>query len=329
MGEDKQYSRYLYQPARAGRASIEEYQRRANNPTKSYWVVPEMDEYLIPPNPGDLCCYIGRPGHAKTSTLIYLCKQSAKQLTHGEISIYATWETMIEEFVALYNGERSGQSLESIGRGTANLSKLVDAIAQGVGDNVAVVGRSMERDEHGNIGTPEVHTLDDLDACLSDLTRHGMRIGSLFVDYLQRIPGRRGTDRSMQASENLERLKDMSLKYACHTHVGVQAGRSVDEGNGLQIPGLSDGQWTSAIEQTTDKLYGITRPILYLDEGYEIVLAKSGRMYRVDSKLMVYRVIKQRWGRAGKTFYTNLYPEMCLLEEAHPEEARNREQILF
>lgn len=305
---------YVYLPARAARVAAEEFKRRNDNPVRIDWGHAEMDDYLIPAIPGDLQCLLSRPGHAKTTTMIYLCKRHSKALPQGQLAVYATWETLIEEFMAVYNSERSGQSLESIGRGTANMGRLLDALAEGIGDNVAVVGRSMERDAKDQVTTPQVHTIDDLDACLAHLISAGFKIGCLYVDYLQRIPGRRGVDRSSQVTENLERLKDMSLKYTCRTFAGVQASRDVDDGAGLRIPEMDDGQWASAIEQTTDKLFGQTRPSLYLPDGQDIVTKGSGRSYKITLNMTVYQVLKQRWGPGGKVFFNSLDPVMCTLK---------------
>lgn len=319
MSTSNPSSRYLYQPARAARVAMEEYDRRSKAPYSLTWGVPEVDEYIIPALPGDLNCFLGRPGHAKTTTLVHLCKRMSPKMPDGYLSVYATWETLIEELVAIYSSEKSNQSLEAIGRGTADMVRLADAIATGISDNVAVVGRSMERDERGNVADFQVHTLDDLEACLSYITSTGMKIGALFVDYLQRIPsGRRNVNRSEQVSEHLERIKDMALRFTCPSFVACQANREVDEGSGLLIPDLSSGQWASAIEQTADKLYGQTRPILYMEEGQQVILKKQGFVYEVNRRMMVYKVLKQRWGDSGKIFVLGMTPEMCYLETMQP-----------
>lgn len=305
---------YVFRPARASRVAVEEFKRRADHPLHLDWGVQELDDYLIPMMPGDLVGLVTRPGHGKTTNMIYHCKRTSSKLPPGYINVYATWETLIEEFAAVYNAESSGQTLEAIGRGTANMDRLIAALAASVNDNVAIVGRSMERDSRDRVLTPKVHDIDDLERCLSSLTESGLKLGCVYVDYLQRIPGRgRGVDRTSVVHENLERLKDMALNYTCSSMVGVQASRDVDSGSGLLLPTIKDGQWASSIEQTTDKLFGMTRPILYMQPNQDILMPHLGKKYTVSPTMMAVKVLKQRWGKSGATFVLDLDPGAAVL----------------
>lgn len=314
---------YLHLPARAGRVSAEEYARRAKSPVHLRWNVPEMDDYLIPMSAGDAVGLVARPGHGKTTSMIYLCKSMSETVARSDpdgIIIYATWETLIEEFTAVYNAERSGQSLDAIGRGNADMKRLKDALAMSMTDNVAVVGRSMERDDKDKVRMPIMHTLDDVDECVNEVQRSGKRVYAILLDYLQRIPAtQRGVDRSTQVAENTERIKDMALRHATVTISGIQAGRDVDQGGGLKIPGLDSGQWASNIEQTLDKYYAITRPYLYMAEGQDIILSKSGLGYKCSPDLLIMKVLKQRWGSAGRVFVNSFDPAMCMMLTKKPD----------
>ena len=77
-------------------------------------------------------------------------------------------------------------------------------------------------------------------------------------------------------AENLERIKDMSLRHRVPSVVAVQSKRDVDDYSGLRIPGLADAQWASSIEQTADKIFGLTRPVLYMEDGTQINVKNDG-----------------------------------------------------
>ena len=298
---------FLYPPARATRAAIEEFERRQEAGTRLVWDIPKLDDYLIPMMPGDLISIVGRPGHGKTSCLIHLARAAARQLKddEGAYVIYATWETLVEEFIGILTSGESGQSLADIGRGKANLDSIRSAMAGIISSRVAVVGRSME--------TPSghFHTLDDLDAVLSRLRQEGKRPALILVDYLQRIRGKPGIDRSKQVTENLEVCKDIALSHRAPLALAAQSRRDVDDYSGLRIPSLNDAQWSSSVEQTSDKVLGVTRPSLYLEEGSTI--KQGGVTYGVGTETFCLKVLKQRWAEAGETFVLGFDPKIARL----------------
>jgi replicative DNA helicase len=70
----------------------------------------------------------------------------------------------------------------------------------------------------------------------------------------------------MGTMKNLTYLKDFGFALKCPFVAGVQAKREVDSRQ-IQIPGMDDGQWTSNIEQDSDKIITVTRPVKYRNEG--------------------------------------------------------------
>ena len=146
---------------------------------------------------------------------------------------------------------------------------------------------------------------------LDDMCADGRQPALIFYDYLQRIPGSPGKDRSLAVSENLETIKDLALRYKVPSVVGVQAKREVDTYTGLKIPAIGDGQWSSNVEQTSDKAFG----------------------FYLEGKKLYVRVLKQKWGPAGRTFTLDLDPALGILtesvEEAPPTEQDELEWEVF
>ena len=214
-------------------------------------------------------------------------------------------------------------SLENIGRGSLSdgqLQQVVDAATGLLDSGLVFFGRSLESPPG------RVPTLDDLELALQQLYERGLPPKLLIIDYLQRLPssGKQRTDQETNAkvSSNLERCKDLAMQYKVPCDVAVQARREVDDYNKLRLPTMKDGQWSSNIEQTSDKVFGLTRPFLYMQEGSEI--KRDGFTYRVGPRTLVCKVLKQRWGPAGdKAFILDFNPVTCALspQEAEGESA--------
>jgi replicative DNA helicase len=311
---------FLYLPSRAARVATAEFMRRQDAPGRINWGIPAMDDYLVPELPGELITVLGRPGMCKTSCLLAKARWAAASWvkTSGGCVVYATWETLIEEAVAVLAAPLSGFTLENIGRGTLDAGQLqgvVDAATGLLDSGLVFFGRSLESPPG------RIPTLDDLEQALLDLYERNLPPRLLLIDYLQRIPtsGKQRSDADMGArvSANLDRCKDLAIQYKVPCDVAVQARREVDDYSKLKLPTMKDGQWSSNIEQTSDKVLGFTRPILYLAEGSEI--RREGLTYRVGSRTLVAKVLKQRWGPSGdKAFILDFDPRTCSIS---PQEA--------
>jgi replicative DNA helicase len=311
---------FLYMPSRAARVAAAEFERRRNAPGRITWGVQAMDDYLVPELPGDLVTVIGRPGHCKTSLLMAKARTAATGWIKesGGCVVYATWETLVEEAVGVLAAPQSGFTLENIGRGdltSLQMEAVVDAATGLMDSGIVFFGRSLESPPG------RIPTLDDLGDALYDLYERDMPPRLLLVDYLQRIPQGKGgrTDSEMVArvSNNLDRCKDLAIQYKVPCDLAVQARREVDDYTKVKIPMMKDGMWTASIEQTSDKVLGITRPILYLQEGYEI--KRQGLRYSVGDSTPVVKVLKQRWGRSGDNlFVLEFDPVNCSIS---PQEA--------
>lgn len=292
---------YIFLPPRASTATIAEVQRQLDSPYYLDWGIPAIDARIFPPVPGTQIGIVARPGHAKTTTMITLAKRWSKLLRmhkdskgRSPLVAYATWETSVEEFMCVYTAEVSQQSLEAIGRRTANVQRIESALVHSLGNNVVVIGQSSKRELQSKSRMPN---LDDIRLCVQSLKADGYEIAVLFVDYLQRIPHPKyngENDRSSRVSENTEILKDLGVCEGFATVMGVQAARVVDDHPGLKLPTLNDAQWASTIEQTADKLWALTIPSKYLPVGKPFEVGDW--RYQVTPSTLVLQSLKQRWG---------------------------------
>lgn len=296
-------SDFIYKPPRATSITLQEVKRRASSPYHLDFGIPAVDNRIIPPVPGDTIGILGRPGHAKTTTMIALSKRWSKlvrakkdSMGRSPLTVYATWETSVEEFMAVYTAAESGQSLESIGRGTADIGRIENALVGALGNNVIVVGHSRSEVGEGRTSKDYQPRVGDLDLALRSLREEGFEIAALFVDYLQKIPHHKYDDSQVTArvNDNLEWLKSIALSHKTCVVMGVQADRRVDSYAGLKLPLDYDAQHTSRIEQDCDKLWSITLPARYLDPGK--VVEVNGWNYSITPSTLAFRSIKQRFG---------------------------------
>jgi replicative DNA helicase len=138
----------------------------------------------------------------------------------------------------------------------------------------------------------------------NDLTISKWKPKAIFLDYLQRIKPdpEDGRDRRIQMMNIVDRSKDLAISFDCPVYLGVQAGRQVDE-RADKIPNMSDGQETSNIEQSSDKVYTVWYPIKTEDEGSYL----NG--YEVTKHLWVLNLAKQKLGESNKLFRLYTDPE--------------------
>lgn len=312
---------FIHTPARAVSRALQEFERRQNALYRLTWGVDRLDQYLIPMIDGDLVSLLARPGHSKTSTMIHLAKQASASIAQlqeqgqgfNRIVVYVTWETLVEEFIGLLTAQQSGQTLESIARGEADL-KLIEKVAVGtISNRIYVIGRSRE--------TPGYHriTLPTVDYILRYLKEQGKEPMLVLLDYVQRIPSPFGENVFVQSKtriveENVERAKDIGLDHFCPVVMGVQASRETDVQDGVKFPNMSMAQWSSSIEQTTDKLIALSRPILHLEEGTPVEVSQ-GVEIPVSPNMLALKVLKQRWGKAGKHFILHFDPSLIKLSD--------------
>ena len=293
---------FLYPTSRAITATIQEYER-LNSVNKITWGLKYLDNDVIPLIPGLLYGVLAYTSNGKTSLLTHIARNSAKQC-EGIIA-YATWETLVEQFITSYISHVANRSLRSVYTNKIDIHKAKKDLMKVLGENITIIGRSMS--------TPikERFTLDKLEKSLEQLNKMGMIPKVLIIDYLQRItPVNKGMTRTQEVTEHIFRLKNIAQRYKLPVVFAVQAGRVVNDrndGKGVRWPSMSDVQWASAVEQESDVLIGITRPIQYIAEG-EIIKQKTKKgvvEYEVTQGLIGVNIIKQRFGPVGMKYFYN------------------------
>jgi len=278
-----------------------------------------LDRDFYPLLPGELCSIIARPGNGKTGFMMRWARERSNALRGMNIRdravIYITLEQSIEELNAFNLAADEHLSITSLAKGEISKEEWARCLKNAVGRRFLPLW---------NIGyssmTPEKQIRVDIDAIRGALNLicedHRMIIDMIFVDYLQRIPiNDRSESKTVAVSENVDALKTIALESKCPVVLGVQARREVEE-RSEPIPEIQDGQWTSNIEQTSDRVLSLIRPRLYREEGKQFgKRAVSGHCQ------MIVTVLKQKMGRANYSEWVYFQPEYNKLDALEQEAA--------
>lgn len=277
--------------------------------------LPAIDRYVVPMRPGNLVCFIGRPGHAKTSLLAYLARLEAQRIVargaEGEVVVYVTWEQSAEELEAFFQADGE-YSISDIMWGRVELDKLRKRAIKRAGLPIWIIGHSIGR---AGMKAPRM-TIDAVLGAIETMEAdYEVKPVLMLFDYMQLIPSKSYKDRVQQVTEVPILVKELALRLGVPAAVGVQARREVDDRR-EKIPELRDAQWAASIEQTADKVFGLWRPVQTEKKG-AVVSIEGGHDYPVTDNLIVLRMLKQR-GDVGRRTW-GLYFDMACLKLAEME----------
>jgi len=271
--------------------------------------IPKIDEIVTPDRSGELITILGRPGMGKSQWLNWLSKQAVKDIEpeSNEIVIRATWEQSVEEDTLVWLAGDTNISVTQLVRGEVDdnefrilqLSAAKRALAP-----MWIIGHSNMENQQRRRVRPRMGMIDIANAIeyiCNDATPTKWKPKSIYLDYLQRIrPDTRG-DRREQMMEIVDLSKDLAVSMGCPVYLGVQAGRQVDERSD-KTPEMGDGQETSNIEQSSDKMWGLWYPLKTEDEDSR----QYG--YRVTKHLIFATLLKQKMGEFPKRFALYIDP---------------------
>jgi len=268
--------------------------------------------------PGELMSIIARPGNGKTGFMVQWARNRSKWLRENKITdrivMYITLEQSVEELNAFNIAADERLSITDIARGEINDDQWAACLKSAVNRNLLPLWNigysSMTKVKQAAIDLETINGAVDL---ARDSTQK--KIDIIFVDYLQRMPTKGGPDsKSVGVSDNLDGLKTLALRMRCPVVVGVQARRDVDETK-THVPDLDDGQWTSNIEQTSDRVASLMRPAKYWAEGEITDALESLRGKRVTKNMMLIYVAKQKLAKDNFSYLAFFDPEYNKLDE--------------
>jgi len=320
MTEKKDYSSILFTPEDVGVLGSAYLQQRREN--KDFGIVTglkSLDEDLYPLFPGELMGIIARPGCGKTGFMVHWARYRSEVLRKlgkkDRAVVYITLEQSIEELNAFNVAADQRLSITSMARGEIKDAEWNECLKSAINRRFMPLW---------NIGYSSMTTnkqirvdLDAIEGALSMIRdQHKLTIDIVFVDYLQRMPLPGNVEnKAIGVSDNYDGLKNIALRLKTPVVVGVQARREVDDRddpskNKLPIPELDDGQWTSNVEQSSDRLLSLVRPIKYRKEN-----EMFGKMQVKGTRQILITVLKQKLGKDNWSKWAYFDPEYNKLDE--------------
>lgn len=303
----------LFSPAEATRAGLKNLQQRVQNRDLAVpFGLPSVDKDYLPLLSGELETIIARPGHGKTGVMIHRARQRANYLAEhhpDRVVVYVTCEQTIEELWAFGIAAQSEVNISQMAKGDINhdewLAIETSAVIGGAFP-LWFIGPSNERRKKRPRVT--VSAIIDTLFYLEDTVEK--KIDICFVDYLQLVkPETTAENKAVSMGNIMEALKDGALHTGCGWSVGVQARREVDSRD-LQIPGLDDGQWTSTIEQYSDKVWSLVRPCKYRKQGE----AFGSQTVKGHAQIL-FSLLKQKLGKDNTSYWAYFDPAYNRLHE--------------
>jgi hypothetical protein len=294
---------FVHTPAESSAAYVQ-YVRELHNSRMITWGCGELDNRRITPiRPGEITTLVMRPGSGKTSLMVYMARKEALRcdVNKGQCVVYISWEEPIESIeMSIQSG--LNYTSEQIAFDEVDPT-IVEKGAVGRADiPIVLIGRSLIRDR--GVQKPPMFIDRIYESIQALYYEFKIRPVLILADYLQKIPIVAGKDRTSEVSEAMFRLKDMIIDINCPLLLGAQATRDVDE-NKLPIPTLSGAQWSSVIEQESDRMIGGVRPSTVTQRNGKPLeeIEIDGRIYNVTKDLMILRLLKQRKYFPPKSLY--------------------------
>jgi len=271
--------------------------------------VDEVDRSVLPLRKGTETILLGRPGMCKTSMLLALARQESDRIVargawDEQAVVYVSYEQTSEELSAIL---QTDIPLGDLVRGRADALAIRQASYPMVSRGLWIVGHGLSRaDPRAPRLTPEsvwrtIRVIQE---------EYHREITLLCFDCLQIVPIEHARDRVQAVTEIPIRVKELAMAIGCPVVLAAQAGRQVDEYK-WPIPAMADCQWGSSIEQTADLVLALWRPYNTYGPGAEPLPAGviGDKPYPVTDKLLVLRMLKQRFQAGHYTWALSLDPE--------------------
>lgn len=278
----------------------------------------DLDRMLLPFRPGELVTVLGYTSNYKSGFMNWLSKQAVKEIirdkSDDEFVARITWEQSVEEDTLSWLAGDADLSITKLARGLIDEKEwklLEKSSVRRATTPMWIIGHSQLEQKDRRRSRPRM-TMTDIGRALeyicNDATENKIKPKMIVLDYLQRIrPDEKdGATKREQMMEAVNRAKDAAIAFGCPVLLGVQTGRQTMERED-KTPTIDDGQETSNIEQSSDKMFGVWYPIKTEEPGKMIAGVP------VSKNLLIVRLLKQKMGEAPKTFALYVDPEKNLL----------------
>ena len=263
--------------------------------------ISDIDKFMLPMLPSELCVVLAYTSHGKTSWMNWLARQAISQCAENEIVIKCTWEQSVEEDTLYWIANDSGIPITTMVKGVADSDwvTFMKSYSKRATTPLWIVGHSSIQSQQTKKIRPRLTMSNVTQACefiMTKATDSEFKVKMLVLDYLQRIrpDASDGDNRRIQMMEAVNKAKDLAIALGCPVVLGVQSSRDVLDRE-YKMPRIDDGQETSNIEQSAQKVMALWYPIKTEKENKKV----DGNL--VTEHLMMFSLLKQTLGAAPVT----------------------------
>lgn len=300
----------IHTPAETGRLTVQRIKDMADNRHRAMPLqVDKIGSYFAPLMPGELCGVLAQTSNYKTGFMTMWARDLAFHLrSHGrddEVIFYVDTENTVETLGIAEAARLSSHTVADLSRGNVrdwgDVIRAADKIA---GIDIYRIAASLGRDDVPDLYLSNIYRAIQ-HAVSGELYGREMKPACIFVDYLQALPldpevkastGDKDKQRRLQVREDVYRLRRMANHFACPIVLGVQAKQGLNWHGGptMMIPGIYDGEETSAIAQRIDRYLSLWMPKMTHTVGDD--LRHGSVSFTVEESLLWVKVLKQRGG---------------------------------
>lgn len=304
----------IYTPPEWSAFAMAAIKKTQSNATRGLaFPVDGIADYFAPVLPGQLCAIIAQTSNYKSGFMHFWERHAAKKMLEtgkvDECIVHVSVEECVEEQAYLFLARETKQDAGKLARGDVqDWRKLEEAVVRVGSIPIYRIGDSIARAED----LPNLYMSNMIRAIQTLVKDWRIHPAALFFDYLQAFPFdpevRRAApsdQRRLQVREDIYRLRNAAAYFDCPVVVGVQAKQHLDgapDGN-FQLPGMYDGEESSAIAQRADRIITLWLPKMNHSVGSRVLMDGKEAGFTVRENLMWLKVAKQRGGLpAGKSW---------------------------
>lgn len=315
----------IYTPQQVAYYGVEQIRHlQAGTSRGMNYPIKGMADYVAPLLPGQVMAILAQTSQYKSGFMDfaehYLALQLQEQGRDNECIIHVSVEESVEEMAWRGFARYSGEDPNHLSRGmVTDWDKLIAASITIANIPIYRIADCLSRPD-----SVENLYLSNIQKAIRALTS-GVVLGrsiqpaAIFIDYLQALPidpeVRRADimeQRRLQVRNDTYRIRDMAVQFNTPVVVAVQAKQVLQGQNGkAQMPGIYDGEETSAIAQRVDRMIGMWLPKQTLPLGSSLNYA--GVEFTVQENRLFQKVLKQR----GKLPSGKIFPLLIDYQTGH------------
>jgi replicative DNA helicase len=282
----------------------------------------EIDDYVVPLWPGDLCYVTALPSNGKSFAARMFMKRVVDALIlYGDsnrVAVWITTEESIEKVTTHWLAAMSGVSSTAMLSGKLSPPQKItmNASVAEVGSwPLYIVGHSVaHRDEDGIQAKTARLGRDEIDACLDYIMNTAQKdIVFTTLDYIHRVRNESTSDREEHVRKTVDWTRDVAIWTSSPFVVAAQAKQKVSERRNA-MPGLTDVEWSMNAGQSADTVFGLWMPKTTLGVGHILDEFGEYRNVLINETMLFVGIGKQKDGRGGKVFLLDVKPHLMTWE---------------